>query len=222
MPVPQVGDRQHFLNIGVSHHRLVRNPTPDAGQILAIEEWNGVELAWYKGRDVPIANWRVLEPEDPIKIDFVEVTRLEGPIEQCDEPVKCHHEIRKGDGRGGMFHDDWTVSPFYIAQHTLDRWGQTMDDQGGYDKCRYVIQWGPEDSYTGRFDLTKPADELRDVFKNELFFWSGLAGTPFQLGRKNAVERWSDEEIRQRYVDLVDKHPDSRDFFRRLLAKYEI
>lgn len=189
----------------VSPHRLARLPA--AGVILHTQQYDGLTIARYQPEGGMPLQWRILEPEQPVKMDRVELVRAEGPTAECGAKV-CHREWRKGTGQAGsIFEHDWQVSPLINASSVFMEWGRSAPRHGGYDKCDFAVYWEDGSEYQGRFDLQyggKDGDEnFCESFRRRLWFYSGLATVPRHFYRKNAVEEFTEVEARQRYHRIV-------------------
>lgn len=75
---------------------------------------------------------------DKIRAIKVELTRAEGPINECGRSHTWHGEacIERGDER-------------------LRQWAATAPNRGGYDKCDFKVTWSDGSEYEGRFDLER-------------------------------------------------------------------
>lgn len=212
-------------------HRICR--APKGGEI--VEHFvspDGIEFVRYQPSDDPsyrpTAELRILEPLNPIAMDCVIVNRGEGPTSECDKPVTCHHETRKGDGKlDSMFCNDWTVSPLTIAQHQFRSWARSAPPRGsGYDKCDFWVRWVDASEYGGRFDLqaggTDDGQEFRESLLYRLRFYAGLSPTPVQFRRKNHSEEYTEAEARRRYLSHINTVPAFVSLCRHILSTCEL
>lgn len=68
-----------------------------------------------------------------IKVKNIELTRVEGPIDECDETLVFETYIQ--------------------ANEQLRKWSITAPTTGGYDKCKFLVRFEDDDTYEGRYDL---------------------------------------------------------------------
>lgn len=191
----------------VGQYRLCRKPAQ--GEILLIEKLGPLELALFKDIHATEPHWRILIPENEVPVDYIEVTRAEGPIRECDRTVTCRRHVIQGTGvAGSALADDVSISAFIAAHTQFLQWARTAPmPGGGYDKCDFQIIWTNGSTYQGRFDLQWGGRDgdyyFHESVVHRLIVRSGLASTPQPFFRKNAVEQWSDEEARRRYLNHV-------------------
>lgn len=206
---------------GVGLYRLCREPAQ--GEILERAECLGVECALYSNGS--FTEWRVLSPVEEVPVEYIEIARAEGLARECIT-VRLTGGLRKGDGKGGCFHDDWWCSALIEATTEMRLWGRTAPKGGGYDKCDFIVQWKDGTAYVGRFDLqyggTDGGLDFRESLSHRIRFYAGFAGTPVQYKRKNTVEQYTDEEAQRRYHDMIDGAAGFRDNCRHMLAKCEL
>lgn len=219
-----VATLKHWTEIGVGKYRLCREPAE--GQIVKREEGpEGLEIVLYETTS-GYCEWRILEPTEVYPIDHVSITRAEGPSHLCGKELVCRSEMRPP-----MLPSDngkpWRCSALIVAGGHLFHWGSNAPTQGnGYDKCDFNVEWTNGLQYGGRFDLqrggTDDGENFGDSLRGRLRFYSGLSPTLHHFTRKNAIDRYTDEEARERYLEIVNSSPEFRDNCIQILATCEL
>lgn len=187
----------------ISKYRLCRKPAE--GKIIETKIIDGLEVATYEtaggNREA-----RILEPEEMIKLKQVKITRAEGLINECGNPV-----ILKGERlRISKDHDWQYINPILQANTVFMQWGQTAPERG-YDKCDFEVLWQGGYKWAGRFDLQKGGTDageiFSDSFRSRILFYAGY----------NKPQYMTDE----RYNRLIDDY-ESKGFARHILKYCEL
>lgn len=161
-------------------YRLTREPAE--GKIVATETvkisdtYGELTLATYRRAEGEREDQRVLEPENVILVKSVTITPLEGPYGVVDVPIV----VKPGEYEGAPISAlICAMSEFHMLARKLFSAQDIKLQRGGYNKCRFLVEWEDGVQYEGRFDCeyngTEGGSNFNRCFTHRLFYQAGMS-----------------------------------------------
>lgn len=126
----------------------------------------------------------------------IKLTRAEGLIIECGKPVTVTGE------------NVWKQ-----AKSILYSWSSTAPENGGYDKCDFVVTFDDQETYTGRCDIkhytcTDPDLDVAEHITSFMEWHAGLTIHPWcgEDKYKEYLVQNGGEKVMQEYKDFLDSY----------------